>query len=144
MFRKWKNVTWGFTGFIIYLPYILNVIINKISHNIRFFFLFLWTKHKLVTQLSDVTSQEPFSGQAGACCCQRLYHWRRVCGVWFSVWTVYLWLWSDPAMPMYQVKPICGGDIQIDLPTCMYKLPNIHAQQGNSCCSEHALQVTVK
>ncbi|XP_018526968.1 aminoacyl tRNA synthase complex-interacting multifunctional protein 2 isoform X1 [Lates calcarifer] len=43
-------------------------------------------------------------------------------------------------MSMYQVKPICGGDIKIDLPTCMYKLPNIHAQQGNSCTSEHALQ----
>lgn len=43
-------------------------------------------------------------------------------------------------MPMYQVKPICGDDIKIDLPTCMYKLPNIHAQQGNSCTSEHAFQ----
>lgn len=43
-------------------------------------------------------------------------------------------------MPMYQVKPICGGEIKTDLPTCMYKLPNIHAQQGNSCTSEHALQ----
>uniref|UniRef100_A0A3P9HDL2 Aminoacyl tRNA synthetase complex interacting multifunctional protein 2 n=1 Tax=Oryzias latipes TaxID=8090 RepID=A0A3P9HDL2_ORYLA len=44
-------------------------------------------------------------------------------------------------MPMYQVKPICGGDIKVDLPTCMYKLPNFHAQQqGNSCNSEHALQ----
>ncbi|XP_070779481.1 aminoacyl tRNA synthase complex-interacting multifunctional protein 2 isoform X2 [Enoplosus armatus] len=31
-------------------------------------------------------------------------------------------------MPMYQVKPICGGHIKTDLPTCMYKLPNIHAQ----------------
>lgn len=45
-------------------------------------------------------------------------------------------------MPMYQVKPICGGDIKIDLPTCMYKVPNIHAQQGKSCTPEHALQVT--
>uniref|UniRef100_A0A8D3EE44 Aminoacyl tRNA synthetase complex interacting multifunctional protein 2 n=1 Tax=Scophthalmus maximus TaxID=52904 RepID=A0A8D3EE44_SCOMX len=43
-------------------------------------------------------------------------------------------------MPMYQVKPVCGGDIKIDLPSCMYKLPNVHAQQGNSCTSEHALQ----
>ncbi|XP_071377895.1 aminoacyl tRNA synthase complex-interacting multifunctional protein 2 isoform X1 [Centroberyx affinis] len=43
-------------------------------------------------------------------------------------------------MPMYQVKPICGGDIKVDLPTCMYKLPNIHAQHGSSCASEHALQ----
>ncbi|XP_013889894.1 CXXC-type zinc finger protein 1 [Austrofundulus limnaeus] len=48
-------------------------------------------------------------------------------------------------MPMYQLKPVCGGDVQIDLPTCMYKLPNVHAQQGSSCiassCSEHALQI---
>ncbi|XP_013889542.1 aminoacyl tRNA synthase complex-interacting multifunctional protein 2 [Austrofundulus limnaeus] len=47
-------------------------------------------------------------------------------------------------MPMYQLKPVCGGDVQIDLPTCMYKLPKVHAQQGSSCiassCSEHALQ----
>ncbi|KAK1799444.1 hypothetical protein P4O66_007669 [Electrophorus voltai] len=43
-------------------------------------------------------------------------------------------------MPMYQLKPICGSDIKIDLPACMYKLPNIHAQQGSGC-AEHALQV---
>ncbi|XP_041829641.1 aminoacyl tRNA synthase complex-interacting multifunctional protein 2 isoform X1 [Melanotaenia boesemani] len=43
-------------------------------------------------------------------------------------------------MAMYQVKPVCGGDIKIDLPTCMYKLPNVHAQQGKRCASEHALQ----
>lgn len=42
-------------------------------------------------------------------------------------------------MPMYQVKPISQGDIKIDLPTCMYKLPNIHAQHGSSC-AEYALQ----
>ncbi|XP_026853618.2 aminoacyl tRNA synthase complex-interacting multifunctional protein 2 [Electrophorus electricus] len=42
-------------------------------------------------------------------------------------------------MPMYQLKPICGSDIKIDLPACMYKLPNIHAQQGSGC-AEHALQ----
>ncbi|XP_049600154.1 aminoacyl tRNA synthase complex-interacting multifunctional protein 2 isoform X1 [Syngnathus scovelli] len=41
---------------------------------------------------------------------------------------------------MYQVKPICGGDIKVDLPTCMYKLANIHAQPANSCTHEHALQ----
>ncbi|XP_020491871.1 aminoacyl tRNA synthase complex-interacting multifunctional protein 2 isoform X1 [Labrus bergylta] len=41
---------------------------------------------------------------------------------------------------MYQVKPVSGGHVKVDLPTCMYKLPNIHAQQGNSCTSEHALQ----
>ncbi|KAJ7989719.1 hypothetical protein DPEC_G00307440 [Dallia pectoralis] len=43
-------------------------------------------------------------------------------------------------MPMYQVKPIIGGDIKIDLPTCMYKLPNVHMQESASCYSEHALQ----
>lgn len=43
-------------------------------------------------------------------------------------------------MPMYQVKPISGGPITTDLPTCMYKVPNIHAQQGNSSTPEHALQ----
>ncbi|XP_061741070.1 aminoacyl tRNA synthase complex-interacting multifunctional protein 2 [Nerophis ophidion] len=41
---------------------------------------------------------------------------------------------------MYQVKPICGGDAKVDLPTCMYTLPNVHAQPGNSCTHEHALQ----
>lgn len=47
--------------------------------------------------------------------------------------------WSPVVMPMYQVKPVSPGDIKIDLPTCMYKLPNVHAQGMN--CSEHALQV---
>lgn len=42
-------------------------------------------------------------------------------------------------MPMYKVKPVSPGDIKIDLPTCMYKLPNVHAQGTN--CGEHALQV---
>ncbi|KAI7803923.1 aminoacyl tRNA synthase complex-interacting multifunctional protein 2 isoform X1 [Triplophysa rosa] len=41
-------------------------------------------------------------------------------------------------MPMYQVKPVSPGEIKIDLPTCMYKLPNIHAQ-GTSR-GEHAFQ----
>ncbi|KAJ0058008.1 hypothetical protein NL108_007204, partial [Boleophthalmus pectinirostris] len=39
-------------------------------------------------------------------------------------------------MPMYQVKPVCGGHIEVDLPTCMYKLPNIHTQDGNSSNGE--------
>ncbi|XP_010770126.1 aminoacyl tRNA synthase complex-interacting multifunctional protein 2 [Notothenia coriiceps] len=47
-------------------------------------------------------------------------------------------------MSMYQVKPVCGSLLKTDLPTCMYTLPNIHGQQGNSCtsdlCSQHALQ----
>lgn len=43
-------------------------------------------------------------------------------------------------MPMYQVKPVSGCDVKIDLPTCMYKVPNYHAQHGNSCSPEHALQ----
>ncbi|XP_043957096.1 aminoacyl tRNA synthase complex-interacting multifunctional protein 2 isoform X1 [Gambusia affinis] len=42
-------------------------------------------------------------------------------------------------MSMYQVKPV-SPDIKIDLPTCMYKLPNIHMRQENSCSSDHALQ----
>lgn len=46
------------------------------------------------------------------------------------------------AMPMYQVKPVCGAHKEVDLPTCMYKIPNIHTQHGNSCASEHAIQVT--
>ncbi|XP_053708092.1 aminoacyl tRNA synthase complex-interacting multifunctional protein 2 [Synchiropus splendidus] len=41
-------------------------------------------------------------------------------------------------MSMYKVKPICGGDVTIDLPTCMYKLPNIHTQPGSA--SQPALQ----
>ncbi|KAI1883951.1 hypothetical protein AGOR_G00221360 [Albula goreensis] len=41
-------------------------------------------------------------------------------------------------MPMYQVKPICGGDVKIDMPTCMYKLPNVHAPRSG--CGEHAHQ----
>lgn len=45
------------------------------------------------------------------------------------------------AMSMYQVKPV-SPDIKIDLPTCMYKLPNIHTRQENSCSSDHVLQVT--
>lgn len=43
-------------------------------------------------------------------------------------------------MPMYQVKPLSQRDVKIDLPTCMYKLSNIHALPGSSC-AEHALQV---
>ncbi|XP_026994990.1 aminoacyl tRNA synthase complex-interacting multifunctional protein 2 isoform X1 [Tachysurus fulvidraco] len=42
-------------------------------------------------------------------------------------------------MPMYKVKPTTQSDIKIDLPTCMYKLPNVHAQHGSSC-AECALQ----
>ncbi|TRY91895.1 hypothetical protein DNTS_013062 [Danionella cerebrum] len=41
-------------------------------------------------------------------------------------------------MSMYQVKPVCSGEMLIDLPTCMYKLPNIHAQAASY--GEHALQ----
>ncbi|XP_068100665.1 aminoacyl tRNA synthase complex-interacting multifunctional protein 2 isoform X2 [Hyperolius riggenbachi] len=29
-------------------------------------------------------------------------------------------------MPMYRVQPYNSGDIQVDLPTCMYTLPNLH------------------
>ncbi|KAJ3601303.1 hypothetical protein NHX12_032275 [Muraenolepis orangiensis] len=44
-------------------------------------------------------------------------------------------------MSMYQVKPIYEGGIKIDLPTCMYTLPNVHQlQAASSCSSEHAPQ----
>ncbi|KAM6156296.1 aminoacyl tRNA synthase complex-interacting multifunctional protein 2 isoform 1-T1 [Rhynchocyon petersi] len=35
-------------------------------------------------------------------------------------------------MPMYQVKPYHGGGapLRVELPTCMYRLPNIHAQSS--------------
>ncbi|XP_061702034.1 aminoacyl tRNA synthase complex-interacting multifunctional protein 2 [Syngnathoides biaculeatus] len=40
---------------------------------------------------------------------------------------------------MYQVKPMCGGDVKVDLPTCMYKLANIHERPlGDTCTHEHA------
>ncbi|XP_022067558.1 aminoacyl tRNA synthase complex-interacting multifunctional protein 2 [Acanthochromis polyacanthus] len=42
-------------------------------------------------------------------------------------------------MPMYQVKPV-SGDMEVDLPTCMYKLPSFHASHGSSGSPEHALQ----
>ncbi|XP_033886607.3 aminoacyl tRNA synthase complex-interacting multifunctional protein 2 [Acipenser ruthenus] len=35
-------------------------------------------------------------------------------------------------MSMYKIKPISGGEIQIDLPTCMYKLPDIHCHRSGS------------
>ncbi|XP_028670040.1 aminoacyl tRNA synthase complex-interacting multifunctional protein 2 isoform X1 [Erpetoichthys calabaricus] len=40
-------------------------------------------------------------------------------------------------MPMYQVKPIGGREIRVDLPTCMYRLPNIHRDDGDR---DHAFQ----
>ncbi|KAM9210513.1 aminoacyl tRNA synthase complex-interacting multifunctional protein 2 isoform 1-T1 [Dugong dugon] len=35
-------------------------------------------------------------------------------------------------MPMYQVKPYHGGGapLHVDLPTCMYRLPNVHGRSG--------------
>ncbi|KAG8433077.1 hypothetical protein GDO86_017382 [Hymenochirus boettgeri] len=29
-------------------------------------------------------------------------------------------------MAMYRLEPFCGGEIQVDLPTCMYRLPSVH------------------
>ncbi|KAL0993126.1 hypothetical protein UPYG_G00103580 [Umbra pygmaea] len=43
-------------------------------------------------------------------------------------------------MSMYQVKPIVGGDIKIELPTCMYKLPNVHVPESASGCPEKTLK----
>nr|4DPG_I Chain I, Aminoacyl tRNA synthase complex-interacting multifunctional protein 2 [Homo sapiens]4DPG_J Chain J, Aminoacyl tRNA synthase complex-interacting multifunctional protein 2 [Homo sapiens]4DPG_K Chain K, Aminoacyl tRNA synthase complex-interacting multifunctional protein 2 [Homo sapiens]4DPG_L Chain L, Aminoacyl tRNA synthase complex-interacting multifunctional protein 2 [Homo sapiens] len=33
-------------------------------------------------------------------------------------------------MPMYQVKPYHGGGapLRVELPTCMYRLPNVHGR----------------
>ncbi|KAG5279994.1 hypothetical protein AALO_G00083770 [Alosa alosa] len=45
-------------------------------------------------------------------------------------------------MSMYQVKPITGSDINVDLPTCMYKLPNLHAQPGSGSCIDNVLQLS--
>ncbi|XP_038125119.1 aminoacyl tRNA synthase complex-interacting multifunctional protein 2 isoform X2 [Cyprinodon tularosa] len=42
-------------------------------------------------------------------------------------------------MSMYQVKTLCP-EIKIDLPTCVYKLPNIHTRLENSCSPDHAFQ----
>uniref|UniRef100_G3TL43 Aminoacyl tRNA synthase complex-interacting multifunctional protein 2 n=1 Tax=Loxodonta africana TaxID=9785 RepID=G3TL43_LOXAF len=35
-------------------------------------------------------------------------------------------------MPMYQVKPYHGGGapLRVELPTCMYRLPNVHGRSG--------------
>uniref|UniRef100_A0A8C5W760 Aminoacyl tRNA synthase complex-interacting multifunctional protein 2 n=1 Tax=Microcebus murinus TaxID=30608 RepID=A0A8C5W760_MICMU len=35
-------------------------------------------------------------------------------------------------MPMYQVKPYHGGSapLRVELPTCMYRLPNVHGRTG--------------
>nr|XP_021527333.1 aminoacyl tRNA synthase complex-interacting multifunctional protein 2 [Aotus nancymaae] len=37
-------------------------------------------------------------------------------------------------MPMYQVKPYHGGGapLRVELPTCMYRLPNLHSRSGGS------------
>ncbi|KAI5257297.1 aminoacyl tRNA synthase complex-interacting multifunctional protein 2 isoform X1 [Manis pentadactyla] len=36
-------------------------------------------------------------------------------------------------MPMYQVKPYHGGgtSLRVELPTCMYRLPNVHGRTGS-------------
>ncbi|KAM5301959.1 aminoacyl tRNA synthase complex-interacting multifunctional protein 2 [Glossophaga mutica] len=36
-------------------------------------------------------------------------------------------------MPMYQVKPYHGGGtpLRVELPTCMYRLPNVHGKSGS-------------
>lgn len=43
-------------------------------------------------------------------------------------------------MFMYQIKPVTESGVHIDLPTCMYTLPNVHAQRE----SQHELQVTTR
>ncbi|CAH2307135.1 aminoacyl tRNA synthase complex-interacting multifunctional 2 [Pelobates cultripes] len=47
-------------------------------------------------------------------------------------------------MPMYKVQPFGGGEVQIDLPTCMYRVPNVHqapSQHQDGQESDPALQV---
>lgn len=34
-------------------------------------------------------------------------------------------------MPMYQVKPYHGSSLRVELPTCMYRLPNVHRRTGS-------------
>uniref|UniRef100_A0A8C5PT32 Aminoacyl tRNA synthase complex-interacting multifunctional protein 2 n=1 Tax=Leptobrachium leishanense TaxID=445787 RepID=A0A8C5PT32_9ANUR len=47
-------------------------------------------------------------------------------------------------MPMYKVQPYGCGDIQVDLPTCMYRVPNLHQDtpdQRDEQESDPALQI---
>lgn len=47
-----------------------------------------------------------------------------------------------PAMPMYQVKPYHGGGapLSVELPTCMYRLPNVHCRTSSPAPDEGHVQ----
>lgn len=51
-----------------------------------------------------------------------------------------------PAMPMYQVKPYHGGGapLRVELPTCMYRLPNVHSRTGSPAPMAGHVQVGVR
>ncbi|KAM4697370.1 aminoacyl tRNA synthase complex-interacting multifunctional protein 2 [Rhinophrynus dorsalis] len=46
-------------------------------------------------------------------------------------------------MPMYKLQPFGSGEIQVDLPTCMYRLPNVHQSTAgrNEQEADPAIQV---
>lgn len=46
-------------------------------------------------------------------------------------------------MPMYRVKPYHegGSSLSVELPTCMYRLPNVH--RGTGCPAQNASHVQV-
>lgn len=48
-----------------------------------------------------------------------------------------------PTMPMYQVKPYHGGgtSLRVELPTCMYRLPNVHGKSSSP--AQNAVHVQV-
>ena len=78
----------------------------------------------------------------GCCCLSRnITQAQRLLGFYFFIVAI-RGRFTPENMSMYQVKPIYEGGTKIDLPTCMYKLPNVHEQRASSCFSEHAHQVT--
>ena len=48
-----------------------------------------------------------------------------------------------PTMPMYQVKPYHEGSasLHVELPTCMYRLPNVHGRTGSPAPDSGHVQV---
>lgn len=48
-----------------------------------------------------------------------------------------------PTMPMYQVKPYHGGSapLRVELPTCMYRLPNVHSKTTSPATDAGHVQV---
>lgn len=48
-----------------------------------------------------------------------------------------------PTMPMYQVKSYHGGSapLRVELPTCMYRLPNVHSKTASPATDAGHVQV---